>query len=140
MEVPLLSLNTIFQYHMDQLLVAAHKSLYNSNYHKMKTKSIFTELLYNLYPSRSIREALKNFGTQDDGTTAIFVVFSGGDGKSSNGLENRVQGRAMPMDRIAELRDVAAIKKLYKIPNEISDEEIILDSLLTKMSAKELIL
>ncbi|KAG8185845.1 hypothetical protein JTE90_004387 [Oedothorax gibbosus] len=132
--------NPILIYHLDQLVLAAHKCIHSYNSMQLKTKSIFTELLYVLFPTRSIRDALKNFGTQDDATTAIFVVFKGEEDKYLNGLESYVEGNLVSLDRIAELRDVAAIKKLYKIPNEVTDEETVLNSILTKMAAKELLL
>lgn len=132
--------NPVLIYHIDQLIFAAHKCIYSHNNVQLKTKSIYTELLYDLFPTRSIRDALKNFGTQDDATAAIFVVFRSENQKLKNGLESQVVGNLVSLDRIAELRDVAAIRKLYKIPSEVAGEETVLNSILTKMAAKELLL
>ncbi|KFM83520.1 TP53RK-binding protein, partial [Stegodyphus mimosarum] len=58
-------INPEFVYHKDQLLIACHRSLYNERTKQMKTKSLFTELLYNLYPNRRISESLKTLGVQE---------------------------------------------------------------------------
>ncbi|GFT83187.1 hypothetical protein NPIL_388821 [Nephila pilipes] len=126
-------------YHSDQLLLASHKSLYSYKNNQLKTKSTYTELLYNLFPTKSIRDSLKVFGVQDDGTAAIFVVFSENN-ELSDDLKKLVKGSLVSVDKINEHRNLNSIKKLYKISKEISDEETILNLILSKMACKEFLL
>ncbi|KAF8778291.1 EKC/KEOPS complex subunit TPRKB-like [Argiope bruennichi] len=127
-------------YSTDVLLFASHKSLYSLKFSHLKTKTIFTELLYNLSPTRSIRDSLTMFGAQDDGTTAIFVIFGKEDSELADSLRNCIKGCLAKMDNIMALRNISKIKKVYKISDEIEDEEAIFNYLITKIASKEVLL
>ncbi|GFY56934.1 hypothetical protein TNIN_253161 [Trichonephila inaurata madagascariensis] len=126
-------------YHSDQLLVASHKSLYNHKNNLLKTKTPYTELLYNLFPSKSIRDSLKTFGAQDEGTAAIFVLFSEKN-ELSEDIKKSVKGSLVSVDKIVDHRNLKSIKKIYKISEDINDEETILNLILSKMACKEFLL
>ncbi|CAL1283556.1 unnamed protein product [Larinioides sclopetarius] len=127
-------------YNLDVLLFASHKSLYSLKYSQLKTKTIFTELLYNLSPTRSIRDSLTMFGAQDDGTNALFIVFGREDGESANSLKSCIKGSLAPTDSLVNLRNLSKIKKVYKISDEIDSEEAIYNYLVTKVASKEVLL
>ncbi|XP_015916387.2 EKC/KEOPS complex subunit TPRKB [Parasteatoda tepidariorum] len=128
--------NSELIYHTDLLMLASHKALYNAKNKSLKTKSINTELLYNLFPSRSIRDSLKTFGTQDSATSAIFVCF---DEEWVLKLKDIVKGKLSSLDKINELVNENAVKKLYKIPASMTDQISILNFIITKISSKELL-
>ncbi|GIY87586.1 hypothetical protein CDAR_4321 [Caerostris darwini] len=123
-------------YHPCQLTQASVKTLISSKRNQLKTKSLYAELLYNLHPSRSIRDAIEAMGVQDEATEALFAVY--GKRKGTIDLLNKyVKGNVASADKIASLRNVDSIKKLYKIKDCLTDDEKILAYILTVLSCKE---
>ncbi|XP_054717960.1 EKC/KEOPS complex subunit TPRKB-like [Uloborus diversus] len=132
--------NPLLIYDKSQLLLASHRSLYNEQNKIMKTKSIFTEVLYNLFPSKSIRDSLRTFGAHENGTSAIFVVFGKESKTICDQIKNCVKGQLSSVDQVSESCDIKAVRKLYKIPNEVSEQSDILNFILTKIASKEILL
>ncbi|KAI9205623.1 kinase binding protein CGI-121-domain-containing protein [Polychytrium aggregatum] len=104
--------------------LAAQKAILARVQGKMKTKSIYSELLFNFTPGTSITESLKFFGVSDK-TNAIFVVFIGE--PSAEGLakiQSLVQGELVPLSRHAELVDLQAVEKIYKLGSSNAAERL----------------
>merc|ERR1711915_722618 len=61
--------------HTLPLLIAIEKSIQSQDIGKMITRTIFTEVLYNLSFTKNITESLKTFGVKEDETSFIAVLF-----------------------------------------------------------------
>lgn len=132
-------LNPKYVYHPEQLLVAAHKSLFQKNQESLQTKTVYTEVLYNLYPGRSIRDALKTFGVKEDNREAAFVVFDDENKAVSDRIRKLVKGEALSFDSLSEVNDNQSILDLYKIPSHASHKDDILQFILTRMATRDLL-
>ena len=65
--------------HSLPLLIAVEKSIQSREMGKMITRTIFTEVLYNLSFTKNITESLKTFGVKEDETSFLAVLFSDGE-------------------------------------------------------------
>merc|ERR1711915_387716 len=121
--------------HTLPLLIAIEKSIQSQDIGKMITRTIFTEVLYNLSFTKNITESLKTFGVKEDETSFIAVLFqSHSDDRKGEGEEE-----ATPeMDDLKEIVeydkiitdlgemnsflstsvDVSALRKAYKIKDD----------------------
>merc|ERR1719209_1869514 len=62
--------------HTLPLLIATEKSIQSRRTGKMITRTIFTEVLYNLSFTKNITESLKTFGVKEDETSFLTVLFN----------------------------------------------------------------
>ena len=108
------------------VLLACNRAVYNITNSSMKTRSIHTEVLYNLSPTSSITDSLKTFGVADDQKSFLCVGIRKND--ENDDFENilkMVDGVSVPTDTLKTLHDAVRIQKLYKITND----EIAVDGL-----------
>ena len=120
-------LNTEIIADVFSLLQACNKAVYSVTNQTMRTRNLHTEILFNLSPSNSIKEALTAFGVRDVQPNLIGVCLrksvSETDGMES--LINMVDGATKPLNDIEKYNDINKITKLYKI----TDEELSIGSL-----------
>ena len=88
--------------HSLPLLIAVEKSIQSREMGKMITRTIFTEVLYNLSFTKNITESLKTFGVKEDETCFLAVFF--GDGKEEGGS---VEG-----DKMNDLKEIVEYSEL----------------------------
>ena len=110
--------------------LSAATSLHNKS---LKTKDIYTEIIYNLAPHTKISQALQQFGAKDDETNIIAVTHDTmkQDTKflelnilqslpNVQGVKLAAGGEQRYLADLDDLRDLNAITKLYKlVPEEI---------------------
>ena len=65
--------------HTLPLLIATEKSIQSRRTGKMITRTIFTEVLYNLSFTKNITESLKTFGVKEEETSFLAVLFGNDD-------------------------------------------------------------
>lgn len=116
-----------------QILVAANKAIHNDRSGKMKTRSLHSELLFNLSPTNKISSSLNRFGINGEATKILVVVLgSEADAKS---VMSRVDGKPVNLEQLCEVTNKAKIRDVYKL-TEYHDN--LLGSVLTAMAVKDL--
>ncbi|KAM4569801.1 EKC/KEOPS complex subunit TPRKB [Odontesthes bonariensis] len=119
-----------------QVLVAANKALHLQIIGKMKTRSLNSEILYNLSPTNKISEAFKRFGvSESDDSVLMVVVHNKDEPQLLSDLTAKVDGRQVPVDEICSLSDAEKIKKMYKITPQ--EEKHLLDAVVCRMATKD---
>ncbi|CAG9768929.1 unnamed protein product [Ceutorhynchus assimilis] len=116
-----------------QVVVAANKALTSK---KQTTKSIFTELLFNLSPSSNISQSLLKFGIHDKDQSLLVVILE----KTTDNFEDifsLVQGDVLDISHLNQLNDIKAIRKMYKITDKEFNSVDILDSIVSRIATKE---
>ncbi|XP_046841256.1 EKC/KEOPS complex subunit TPRKB-like isoform X2 [Xenia sp. Carnegie-2017] len=95
------------------VLLAANKAVHLSENGKTKTRSIYSELVFNLSPSNNISESLKTFGLNDkDACLLVVVINKVGESNKTSCIHSLVEGEKIPLERLSSLADEKRIKTL----------------------------
>jgi len=143
--------------HPLQIAVATKKSLSakyscsssasaNSKVKGLLTKSVFTEILYNLAPTKNIAESLKLYGIgQDDKEILIVITKEPGieQDEVKNCLLNQIDGDLVPnlMDEIEGLPSLTnwdLVVKVHKLKSTSFNKKNIVDILISRAATKDL--
>ncbi|XP_066146644.1 EKC/KEOPS complex subunit TPRKB-like [Euwallacea fornicatus] len=121
-----------------QVVIAANKTLTSK---KQTTKSVFTEILYNLSPSSNISQSLSKFGVDDKSKGLLVVTLENNDDKSdaeiSNNIFALVKGDVLDISELGCTSDIRAIRKIYKISDVEYHSVDLLDSIVSRIAIKE---
>lgn len=119
-----------------QVLVAANKAVHLNKIGKMKTKSLYSEIIFNLLPTNSISEAFKRFGISDgDESVLVVLVHPREETALLSDLVAKVKGQQIPVEHVSTLCDSAKIRKLYKVPPQECGS--VLDAVVCRMATKD---
>ncbi|XP_040886443.1 EKC/KEOPS complex subunit TPRKB [Toxotes jaculatrix] len=121
-----------------QVLVAANKAVHLQKIGKMKTRSLYSEIIFNLSPTNNISEAFKRFGISDgDDSVMVVLVHNKDESQHLADITAKVDGRQVPVEDLSSLSDSAKIKKLYKVTPEEEKCGTLLDATVCRMATKD---
>ncbi|KAM9846158.1 EKC/KEOPS complex subunit TPRKB [Aulostomus maculatus] len=121
-----------------QVLVAANKAVHLQKIGKMKTRSLNSEIIFNLSPTNNISEAFRRFGVSDgDNSVLVVLVHSKDDLQLLSDVSAKVDGRQVPVEDVSSLSDIAKIKKLYKVTLQEEACGTLLDAVVCRMATKD---
>ena len=121
-----------------QVALAVYKA---KNCAKMTTRSLYTEVLYNLGPTKNIGSSLKTFGLSGQEKEVLAVIvedeFRGDKEKVLSQIKGQRHG---DLSHLPQLTDLTKIIKQYKL-NSLKPEQHsqIRDVVLSRIAAKEVI-
>lgn len=116
------------------VLLACNKAVRSCKTSSMKTRTLRTEVLFNLSPSNSINGSLKTFRLEDSDRSILFVFITDNESslKEFKDMLTEVKGEAVITDEIANLCDMSKIKSLYKV----TEDELCLGSISDSVSMR----
>ena len=114
-----------------QIVVAANKAVVSEHANKCSSKTLYTEVLYNLSFSRSIAPSLAKFGVEETDTQFIVAVFNS-DNNNIDKVLAEIDGEEKDMSYLKNFTDENLIKTTYKI----KDDELIISSLLSSVVSR----
>ncbi|XP_041636947.1 EKC/KEOPS complex subunit TPRKB [Cheilinus undulatus] len=121
-----------------QVLVAANKAVHSQRAGKMKTRSLYSEIIFNLSPTNNISEAFKRFGISDDSESVMVVlVHSKDETQPLSDIMSRVKGRQVPVEDVSSLSNHDKIQKLYKVTPQEEKTGTLLDAVVCRMATKD---
>ncbi|GIL81981.1 hypothetical protein Vretimale_1546 [Volvox reticuliferus] len=101
---------------VDPFLVhlAGYRALAAESSGRLNSKSLHTELIYDISGTRHVAESLKRFGITDECKSLLVARF---DCKPEElaALKSRIQGEEVPLSELASLADLNLIDKYYKL-------------------------
>jgi len=119
-----------------QVLTATQQSINNFSNDTMKTRSIYSEIIYSMSPNKKISDSLKQFGLKKWDTAILFVLLHEMDEKE---LESVVQGELTDIAGIQDICNEKEIKKIYKIKEEELKVGSLLEAVINRISTKEIV-
>ncbi|XP_074554341.1 EKC/KEOPS complex subunit TPRKB [Halichoeres trimaculatus] len=123
-----------------QVLVAANKAVHLQKLGKMKTKSLYSEIIFNLSPTNKISEAFKKFGISDnDDSVMVVLVHDKTETESLSDIMTKVDGQQVPVEDVSLLSNLAKIKQLYKVTPQEEKCGTLLDAVVCRMATKDVI-
>ncbi|KAJ8897268.1 hypothetical protein PR048_002614 [Dryococelus australis] len=121
--------------HPLQVTVAANKAVLNYKQGTMKTKTLFTEVLYNLSSSKNISQSLVKFGVHDEDKNLLVAFLE--EGSESDNMQSSlrlIEGEQCPVEQISEFSDENLIRKTYSIKDLESSVSPLINSIITRIS------
>ena len=113
----------------------------------MITKSIFTEILYNLAPTKNIAESLKTFGLSKDDKNILVVLIKEQTQATENQLHQKDLLNIINGDLVSQLMDTEQglpsltnwefISKVYKLKSVTPNTTDIIDILVSRAATKD---
>ncbi|XP_021925219.1 EKC/KEOPS complex subunit Tprkb-like [Zootermopsis nevadensis] len=119
------------------IAVAANKAVISKMQDKMTTKTLHTEILYNLSTSRNITQSLMKFGVgESDKNMLVGVIEESGEDRTDNVLSH-FKGIISPIEELPKFSDTALIKKTYKIKDSELAVSTLTDSVVTRIATRD---
>lgn len=122
-----------------QVVVAANKAVAAE---KLTTKTVYSEILFNLSFSKNITQSFQKFGLEEKGKNVLVAVIVQNDAvDEAKKLMDVVKGDVVDLGKLREFCDVNALKKAYKLSDcETKNSDVLLGSVVSRIAAKDLIL
>ncbi|XP_076008295.1 EKC/KEOPS complex subunit TPRKB [Genypterus blacodes] len=121
-----------------QVQVAANKAVHFNKSGKMKTRSLYSEIIFNLSPTNNISEAFKRFGITDgDASVLVVLVHEEDESQLVSGIAAKVDGQQVSLKELSSLSDAAKIKKLYKVTSQEEKCGTLVDAIVCRMATKD---
>lgn len=120
------------------VLVAGHKAFQVFQQEKMKTRTLHSEIIFNLSPSTNINESFKKFGILDSTSNVLLVMITQEDAvEKITEVSKLINGKLVSLNALSEICDQEKIRKIYGI----SDEELqcgsLQDGVVTRIATKD---
>ncbi|KIM42761.1 hypothetical protein M413DRAFT_18501 [Hebeloma cylindrosporum] len=114
------------------LETAIHQAIIAESQNGLRTRTVHSEILYNLNPTHNITEAIRRYGVSGTNTD-VFVVRVDSPELSSELVEEKmkleVSGNVVPIAELESVTDWASVKKYHKLNNEVAIKEVANDPL-----------
>lgn len=120
-----------------QIAVAANKAAISQISGNLITKSLNSELLFNLSSSKNISQSLQTFGVTDKDQDCLVVVFHQGENKTED-IKSEINGEFLDIVNLSKFTDQKLIQKTYKIGDEELKMSTLASSVVSRIAVKEL--
>lgn len=123
-----------------QIVVAVNNAYLSSENSSMITKSLATEILFNLSATKNISQSLSQTSVNDQDNELIVAIVSKFPNVPEMNIfqEKCIEGNEADVSKVAENIDENFIKSYYGISKVESENSSLLDSIVTRIACKTL--
>nr|XP_021197481.2 EKC/KEOPS complex subunit Tprkb [Helicoverpa armigera]XP_021197482.2 EKC/KEOPS complex subunit Tprkb [Helicoverpa armigera]XP_049699598.1 EKC/KEOPS complex subunit Tprkb [Helicoverpa armigera] len=120
-----------------QVAVAANRAVLSEKQGALVTKTVFSEILYNLSLTRNITQSLTRFGIEKDPNLLIcFLVTDQSD--ASKDILPQIEGEMLPMSDLNGFTCSKNLKSIYKL-KDIPTHQDLTDVIVSRMVTKNFV-
>ncbi|XP_074610234.1 EKC/KEOPS complex subunit TPRKB-like [Acropora palmata] len=120
------------------VIVAGHKSLHLFQQGKMKTRTLHSEIIFNLSPSNNITDSFKKFGILDVTKEILVAMVAHGNATEKvSELSKLIKGTLVSMDTLASISDKEKIKKVYGIRENELECDSLENAIISRLATKD---
>ncbi|XP_028668090.1 EKC/KEOPS complex subunit TPRKB [Erpetoichthys calabaricus] len=119
-----------------QVMVATNKAVHLQKLGKMKTRTLYSEIIFNLSPTNNISEAFKKIGISD-GDSSVLIVLINEKNTNVDRITSQVDGIQIHIDNLQTMADTTTIRKLFKITPQEEKIGTLLDAIVCRLSTKD---
>lgn len=122
-----------------QIVIASNKAVLHKKFGKLTTKSLNSELLFNLSVSKSISQSLRTFGLGDKDENVLIVVFNEKEEEEKDlvNFKSDIEGIECDLSEIKNFTDSSLIKKIYKITDNELLVSTLANSVISRIATKD---
>ncbi|KAJ1526722.1 hypothetical protein ONE63_008302 [Megalurothrips usitatus] len=122
-----------------QVVVAANRAAIGLSTGTMVTRSVYTELLFNLSISKNISQSLIKFGVHEDDQDILVATFDKQDASSIDSVLSEIVGRLVPLSELRNICDRKLVCKSYKVGDLEAKTTTLLDSVVSRIATSEFV-
>lgn len=124
-----------------QVAVAANRAVLSEKSKTMVTKTVYSEILYNLSLTKNITLSLSKFGIEkDDSLLVCFIINSDSDDAASADIVSQILGEQCPLSSLCSFTNMKDVKTVYKLNGLNSNSHTdLLDVIVSKMVTKNFV-
>ncbi|CEI87840.1 hypothetical protein RMCBS344292_02248 [Rhizopus microsporus] len=102
-------------------LLAINRAVHEQEQQKLKTSSVYSQIIFDFAPNTNIAKAFHQFGIQDHTTNVIAIKIGDSPEEAEDFMKQCIKGDMAPLDNLSSVRDLKAIKKAYQISDKEQD-------------------
>lgn len=125
--------------HPFQVIVAANKAAMSQASGSMVTKSIYTELLFNLSISKNISQSLLKFGINETDNDILVATIHKKDVSTLCDVIANIEGDVVSLNELQNICDFKLLRKSYKISENESKVTLLLDSVVSRIATSDFV-
>eukprot|EP00976_Prorocentrum_cordatum_P103914 1193659-Prorocentrum_minimum.AAC.4 len=118
------------------VIAAANKALFSQSRGKLVTRTIYSEMIFNVSGSKHITETLKRWGISESSTGLIVAKFDTTPAELQI-FRDSVKGVEIDNDAIGQLMDLKATKKAYHITDPELQVGSLTDAILMRIAVRD---
>ncbi|VVC95480.1 EKC/KEOPS complex subunit Tprkb-like [Leptidea sinapis] len=120
-----------------QVIVAANRAAIAEKFGNMITKTVHSEIIYNLSISKNISQSLKKFGIDQD-ESLLLCFLSTDDDNEFESVVKQVDGEQCPLTELSRYTDIKQVKDVYKLGSVGKDTDL-LDIIVSRIVTKNFV-
>lgn len=120
-----------------QVVVAANRAVLSERSNTMVTKTVYSEILYNLSLTKNISQSLSKFGIEKDNSILVCFLINN-DNDNSEEIIKQIKGNLCSISDLSNFSSLKDIKSIYKL-NNLKDDGNLLDIIVSRMVTKNIV-
>ena len=120
-----------------QVVVAANRAVLSERSNSMVTKTVYSEILYNLSLTKNISQSLSKFGIEKDNNLLVCFLINN-ENDNSDEVIKQIEGNNCPISDLSKFSSLKDIKSVYKL-NNFKNYVDLLDVIVSRMVTKSFV-